>query len=190
MLDFTPIREKTIPWPEFVKDIRHPQLIDLTNELSDIQLALIQGCTDAHVTFQPVDPEAHDPYAADAKDEDLAWNLGHVIVHSLASSEESAYLAVELARGVEYETRRSRYEVPWETVTVVQQCRVLIEQSHRMILGMLAGWPDQPFTENTYTSPSGIEVNCYIRFLFGMNHAEGHLNQIAEIIRQGNEAGL
>lgn len=45
----------------------------------------------------------------------LAWNLGHVIVHTMASAEESAALAAELARGVEYHGR-SRYEVPWETV--------------------------------------------------------------------------
>jgi hypothetical protein len=57
-----------------------------------------------------------------------------------------------------------------------------------MILGMLAAWPDEPFNENTYTSPAGLEVNCTIRFLSGLNHAEGHLDQIKEIVRQAQAA--
>lgn len=186
MLDFTPVREKQISWQEFAKDLSKQDLVDLTNAIADKQLALIANCTDADVTFQPIDTDAHDPHAEDPDDENLAWNLGHIIVHATSSSEESAFLAAELARGVDYERRRSRYEVQWETVTSIAQCRARIEESRRMVLGTLQVWPDEPFIDNSYEPREGIVANCFVRFVFGMSHAEGHLGQIEEIVRQAH----
>ena len=90
----------------------------LTDEMIELTLDLIHDCVDDDVSFEPLDPVAHDPYASDPKDVTLAWNLGHVIVHVTASSEESASLAAELARGVENHGR-SRYEVPWQSMSSI-----------------------------------------------------------------------
>ena len=100
MLDFAAYRAKTIAYNELVAGLDRDDLRALTNEMVDTMLELIADCTDADVTFQPVDLDADDPYAAEADEATMAWTLGHVIVHATASSEESAFLAAELARGV------------------------------------------------------------------------------------------
>ena len=109
----------------------------------DKMLALIAECKDADVTFEPVDPEAHDPYAESAEEVELAWTLGHLIVHTTASAEESAALAAELARGVGFHGR-SRSEIPWQEVTTVAQCRERLAESRRMRLASLGMWPARP----------------------------------------------
>ena len=73
-----------------------------------------------------------------------------MIVHTTASSEEAAFIAAELARGVEFHGR-SRSEVPWETVTTIEQCRHRLEESRRMRLATLQIWPDEPDLDNTMT---------------------------------------
>lgn len=188
MLDFTPLREKQITWPEFVADLSQQDLADLTNGMADTILGLIKDAVDADVTFQPIDPEAHDPHAEDPAEEDIAWTLGHVIVHATASSEEGAFIAAELARGVEIEARRSRYETYWETVTTIAQCRTRLEESRRMILASLEMWPAEPHLDNHYTARSGLEVTPFIKFISGLSHADNHLGQIAEIMRQARAA--
>ncbi len=66
---------------------------------------MLRRCVDADVTFVPSDPMAHDAAAASDDESEIAWTLGHIIVHMTASSEESAALAAELARGVAYHGR-------------------------------------------------------------------------------------
>ena len=187
MLDFTPIREKTTTWPEFVAGYSKDDLVEIVNSYYDEILSLIEGCNDADVVFHPVDSEAHDPYADSDKDKELAWNLGHVIVHIAASNEESAFLAAELARGVEFEARRSRFETDWETVTTMAQCQQRLAESRRMLLASLEIWPDAPHLDNFYTSHGGMEVPPMVRFIFGLSHTDSHLNQIKEIVRQAKE---
>lgn len=185
MLDFTPLRtrEKTIS--QLTADLTPDNLRHLTDEMIDQMLALIVDCNDADVVFKPVDPDAHDPYAADGADVDLAWTLGHVIVHVTASAEESAFLAAEMARGVPAERRRSRSEMPWETVTTTAQCRQRLEESRRMRLVSLALWPDEPHLDNCYEPRSGIgEINAVGRFVLGLRHDDDHLAQIADIVQQ------
>lgn len=189
MIDFSPIHDKELNWQEFSEGFTKQDLIDQTNRLTDTILEIIAGCTDKNVVFQPVDPDAHDPYSDNLVEEDLAWTLGHVIVHITASNEESAFLAAELARGVEVEPRRSRVEVPWEAITTIQQCRQRLEESRRMLLGSLEMWPDAPDLENYYQTKSGLKVTPRIRFLFGQSHADGHVEQIEEIVRQAKAAG-
>src|SRR5688500_9125816 len=82
-------------------DVSVNDLRRLTNDMVDYMLDLISDCTDEHVTFEPSDPEADDPVAATPEEVRMPWTLGHVIVHTTASAEESAALAAELARGVE-----------------------------------------------------------------------------------------
>jgi hypothetical protein len=188
MLDFTAVRAKTQSWMDFACAVTHADLVRLTDELAGLQLSILADCTDADVTFMPADPNAHDPYAADAAEEDIAWTLGHVVVHATASSEESAFLAAELARGVPWEKRRSRYETPWQTVNGIAQCRARIEESRRMCQGLLAAWPDEPHMDNTYSPREGLVVNAIIRYLLGMSHAEEHLAQMREVARQARAA--
>ncbi|MFQ5406978.1 MAG: DinB family protein [Anaerolineales bacterium] len=179
MLDFAPVRSKEMGLSQLVSDLTPDDLRDLTNEMIDKMLDLTADAVDADVTFVPHDPHAHDPYAADDSDTELAWTLGHVIVHATASAEEAAFIAAELARGVEYHGR-SRYEVPWETVTTVDQIRRRLEESRRMRLAMLAVWPDEPVIIG--------KADPVLRFVGGLKHDDDHLGQIAEIMRQARMA--
>lgn len=132
--------------PELAKILTRDDLRNLTNEMIDAMQAHIKGCVDADVTFVPVDPAAQDNAAKDASEANIAWTLGHVIVHCTASSEESAFLGAEMARGVEFHGR-SRYETQWETISSIAQCKARLEESRRMRLSSLEMWPDHPHTE-------------------------------------------
>ena len=82
MLDFEAVRNEKITYTELVADLTRDDLLDLTNEMVDTILNLIADCVDADVTFTPLDPDANDPWAANPEDANLAWTLGHVIVHT------------------------------------------------------------------------------------------------------------
>ena len=188
MLDFTAVGRKEMSYAALAAGLAVAELRRLTNEIIDYQLALLADCTDADVVFAPVDPNAHDAYAEDKSDVDLAWNLGHLIVHVTASSEESAALAAEMARGVKRDGR-SRSELPWETVTTVEQCRQRLEESRRMRLASLEMWPDAPYLDNKVTPWSSIgEIDGYGRFILGLSHDQGHLAQIEDVIAQSKAA--
>ena len=188
MLDFTPLRDKTLTIDQLCADLAADDLRRLTGEMIDAMLGLIANCTDADVVFVPDDPEAEDTYASDPDEVALAWTLGHVSVHTTASSEESAFLAAELARGVPFREGRSRYETPWRTVTTIEQCRQRLEESRRMRLASLDLWPDPPHLDNLFTTRSGARYNAIVRFVFGLSHDDSHLGQIAEIVRQAKLA--
>ena len=188
MLDFEAVREERVTVAGLVAGLTRDDLRDLTDEMVDTVLDMIADCVDADVTFPPSDPGAHDPFAATPEEVALVWNLGHVIVHITASSEESAALATELARGVAHHGR-SRYEVPWETVTTIAQCRQRLEESRRMRLASLDAWPDKPHLDNGYEPwPGAPKTNAAGRFVLGLMHADDHLDQIAEIARQAHAA--
>ena len=191
MIDFTPFRDnKELSLAEFASGFAKEDLLAATNAMVDRQQALIAGCTDADVVFVPVDPNADDPYAENPDDADLAWNLGHLIAHVTASSEECAWLAAELARGVEWHGR-SRSELPWETVTTIAKCRQRLEESRRMRLASLDLWPDEPYLENVrkFESKRIGDLNGIAYFLFGLLHDDGHLAQIDEVVRQAKSHG-
>jgi len=188
MLDFTAVRNKEMTMSELVADLVRDDLRDLTTEMIDTVLELIADCLDEDVTFEPLDPEAHDPYAERKEDVKLAWNLGHVVVHITASSEESAFSAAEMARGVEFHGR-SRYEVPWEEMRTIDGCRNRLEESRRMQLASLEVWPDEAHLDYEYESwPGGPILNAVGRFVLGLSHADTHLGQIEEIVRQAEAA--
>ncbi len=188
MLNFEAVRNEEITYAELVADLTRDDLRDLSNEMVDTILDLVADCTDADVVFVPNDPDAHDPYAENPEDVTLAWTLGHVIVHATASSEESAFLAAELARGVEFHGR-SRYETPWQSVTTIVQCHHRLEESRRIRLASLEMWPDAPHLDNVYEPwPGAPLVNAIGRFVFGLSHDDSHLGQIAEIVRQARAA--
>lgn len=159
-----------------------------TNTMIDTQLDLIRECVDDDVTFEPVDPKANDPVAATQGEVHMPWTLGHVIVHVTASSEESAFLAAELARGVAFHGR-SRSEVPWQTVTTIDQCIRRLGESRRMRLASLDLWPDEPHLDNTYKPWEGAPpTNAIRRFTSGLRHDNSHLEQMKDIIQQAKAA--
>lgn len=165
------------------------ELREMTNQMIDQIQSLISGCQDSDVIFLPDDPEAYDPAAQDERDLYIAWTLGHVIVHTTASAEESAALAAELARGVPYRGVRSRYEIPWQEMKRISQCQERLEESRRMRLASLDMWPDRPHLTNSYkNSWFPGPINATVQYLLGIRHEYTHLEQIAEIINQSRKA--
>lgn len=183
MLDSTLLREQDVTLAELAAGLTPYDLRVLTNEMIDRQLALIADCDDAAVVFVPVDPAADDRYAATEAERNLSWTLGHVIAHVTATSEEAAFVAAEMARGVLREGR-SRYETPWPAVTTIAQCRARLEESRRMRLAMLDVWPDEPHLDLILAHRYAGEHNAVGRFLRGLLHDTDHLGQIEEIVRQ------
>jgi hypothetical protein len=188
MLDFSPVRQKSMLLSQLVADLSLADLRRLTNEMVDTMLKAIADCTDADVTFVPMDPRANDTYAATAAEVNLPWTLGHVIVHTTASAEETAFIAAELARGVPFHGR-SRYEAPWQSVTTIAQCRQRLEESRRMRLASLDIWPNPPHLDNVVElSFLAGPINAMARFVSGLMHDDSHLEQIAEVVRQATAA--
>ena len=188
MLDFTPVREKRISLGDLASGMTRANLRGLTNEMIDAQLKLIEGCIDADVIFVPQDPQADDPFAATPEELHMPWTLGHVIVHTTASGEESAAVAAEMARGVAYRGR-SRYEMPWTEMRTIAGCRQRLEESRRMRLASLGMWPDSAHLGNEYQAwTDGPTVNATGRFVLGLMHEEAHLGQIGDIVQQARAA--
>lgn len=188
MAEIVAMRAAGTPLQEIVDKLSVQDLRDLTNASIDEMLESIRDCTDHDVTFVPVDPDAHDPAAADEADVNLAWTLGHVIVHATASGEEYGFTGTQLARGVPF-FDRPRYEVPWQEMQTIEQCRHRLEESRRMRLAMLDVWPDEPHLDVTYSpSPRVGEINAVAAFLRGLLHDADHQDQVREIVRQAKEA--
>jgi hypothetical protein len=187
MLDYAAVRAKKISLNELVSGLGAADLRRELTEMYDAFDNLIRDCSDEDVVFQPVDPNAKDPYAQ-GEEADLAWTLGHVIVHLTASAEESAALSAELARGVEFHGR-SRWETDWKTITTIAQCHQRMAESRRMCLAGLEMWPDTPDLENSYVPWEGAKpMNAVTRYAGGLLHAWDHLGQVEEIVRQARQA--
>jgi hypothetical protein len=188
VLDFTPVRKQEKTMAQLADGLTSADLRQLTNEMVDTILGIIAESTDADVIADILDPQANDTFASNADEVGLSWTLGHVIVHTTASAEESAALAADLARGVEFHGR-SRSEVPWETVTTIAQCRARLEESRRMRLASLDMWPDQPYLDNTYEPYAGRGTyNAVSRFIGGLSHDDSHLAQIERLAREARAA--
>ncbi|KAA3663977.1 MAG: DinB family protein [Chloroflexi bacterium] len=188
MLDFARVKKREVKIHELVADLSVDDLRDLTNEMIDDMLGRIEGCKDADVVFEPLDPKARDPYASDESEKEIAWSLGHLIVHVTASSEESAALGAEMARGVEFHGR-SRSEIPWRDVTTMAQCRQRLEESRRMRLASLDMWPDTPYLDVVYQPwPGSGPINANGRFVLGLYHDWDHLDQINDVVAQAKAA--
>ena len=187
MLDFAAVKNRTMSLTEIANSLTKADLYTLTDEMIDTMQSIIIDAVDEDVVFVPDDPGANDTFGK-PEDKDLAWTLGHVIVHATASSEESAALALTLARGLTVEGR-SRYEVPWETVQTSAQIHHRLEESRRMRKAMLDAWPDEPHLDVTYTPyPRLGPINAISRFIFGLYHDNDHVEQLREIMRQARLA--
>jgi hypothetical protein len=182
VIDFGPLRRKEAGLQDLATGLSHADLARLTREMCETQLSAIEDATDDDVVMVPDDPDANDTFAASAEEVGLSWTLGHVVVHTTASSEESAALALTLARGLPIEGR-SRFEVRWEQARTVAFIRHRIEESLRMRLAMLAAWPDKPDLDNFYTPYAGRPpMNALGRFLGGLAHDDSHLEQMRKIM--------
>jgi hypothetical protein len=187
MLDFQSVREKKVTVQDLVKGLTKDDLGRELNEMYNDIEQRIADATDADIVFQPVDPNANDPFAKEGEAE-LAWTLGHVIVHLTASMEEAASISQELARGVEFHGR-SRWEVPFREVKTISFCRARLKESLRMCLTALDMWPDPLHMDNTYVAaPGALPHTAVSRFASGLKHASDHLEQISEIMRHAKEA--
>jgi hypothetical protein len=184
MLDFGPVHRGERTSQELAAELTPEDLANLTREMCDLQLEAIRDAVDEDVDFVPDDPEANDTYAAKPEDVGISWTLGHVVVHTTASAEESAALALTLARGLPV-AGRSRYEVSWQGVRTAAYIRGRIEESRRMRLAMLAAWPDSPHLDNFYSPYEGRPpMNALGRFLSGLTHDASHLEQLRKIMVQ------
>lgn len=165
-----------------------------TNESINTILDIIAGMNDADVIFDPIDPNAHDPYAVPGE-EKIGWNIAHLVAHVTASSEEWAAYSSLLARGITYPAEpRLRYETGWKDITTKAQCVQRLEESRRLRLGYLKAWPDTPHLDVLRgLSPRFIErfgeMNAPACLLFGLRHEVEHLPQMAEAARQARAAG-
>ena len=187
MLDFAAVKSKKISLADLTRDLTKADLEALTTEMIDTMQEIVADAIDADVVFVPVDPDANDTFGI-PEEADLAWTLGHVVVHATASSEEAAALALLLARGLPVEGR-SRYEVPWRTVRTASQVRYRLEESRHMRLAMLNAWPDEPHLEVTYSpNQQATPLNAVSRFVMGLFHDDAHLAQLGGIMRQAREA--
>ena len=184
MIDFGPLRRKEKSLQELATGLSRDDLGRLTREMVAAQLSAIEDATDDDVVMVPDDPEANDTYAANPEDVGLSWTLGHVVVHTTASSEESAALALVLARGLPV-AGRSRYEVPWEEARSAQFIRHRLDESLRMRLALLAAWPDEPHLDNSYAPYEGRPpMNALGRFIGGLAHDDSHLEQMRKIMSE------
>ena len=184
--DFGSVRQQTRTIQELADGLGREDLADATNALFDDVVRRLDGIEDSDVSFVPVDPVANDEFAADSAEVDLAWTLGHVVVHLTASAEEAAFIGTELARGVVREGR-SRWETPWPTLTTAAGAQARLAESRRMILALLDAWPDEPHLDVAIPGTSGPR-NAIARFLSGLNHLDSHLDQVSEIVRQSRAA--
>src|SRR5436305_1112305 len=175
-----------------VKEL-HDTLADLTDdELKEIPIVPIGSRLEQGAKYIDLLHLEQGEFVATAgmvpEEKNLVWTLGHVAVHTTASSEESAALALTLARGLTPEGR-SRYEVPWRSVQTIDQVRHRFEESRRMRLAMLDAWPDEPHLEVLYSvSPRFGPFNATARFLMGLYHDDDHLGQLRELMRQAHDS--
>ncbi len=188
MIDLRQLGEGNLQPADITRGQTKDDLRRLVHDMIDAQLAMIAHCTDADVTFTPIDEAADDPHAVSEDEADMAWTLGHVIVHCCASAEESTFLAAELARGIPNHGR-SRYEPHWSTMKTIQQCRDALEESRRMRLATLEVWPRQPDLDNRYEVwPGGPIANAMELYVVGHIHEYSHFGQIRDIVRQAEAA--
>ena len=152
----------------------------LTVELYDRLVDLTAGIDDGSVVFVPADPDA-DPAGGPG------WTLGHVVAHLTAGLEEGAAQGCTLARGAEI-TGRPRYETPWEEIRTAAQVRQRLAESRRMALAFLDAWPDAPHLDNVHGHPFFGPMDAVSHHAMGINHARGHLAQVAEIRGQAAAA--
>lgn len=186
-IDFSPIERGELKMLELSHAVSLDDLRQAHAESVDWMLALVAGLDDADVIFDPIDEEAHDPFAKEGE-ENIGWSLAHLIAHVTASSEEGAAFSSLLARGIPAE-ERPRYETPWQDLKTQAQVVQRLHESKRIRLAYFDTWPDAPFlevyrkTSERFTERFGL-LNATASALFGLSHEVGHYAQMEDVKRQ------
>lgn len=176
-LDFSPVYAGQQTVAEVARDATYADLQRWTAATYDALEAALAAMPETAMTFVPHDPAA-------TTDDEQGWTLPHIIAHATATQEESAAVAVTLARGVAFEGR-SRYETPWETLQTLDQVRARLRESRRMCEAFLQAWPDAPHLDVVYNIiPLFGPMNAIHRYTLGLAHSRNHLRQVQELLRQ------
>lgn len=171
---------------DLAADVTLDDLKAATDEQIDAMLTLVRDLSDAQVVAVAADPEAEGG---------VGWNVGHLIAHVTASSEENAAVGSILARGIDYPFEpRLRSEAEWTALTTVASCVQRLEESRRMRQGYLSTWPDQPRLDTFRSLPAAFAervgpLNAVGAYLLGLVHEWGQFGQLREIITQARENG-
>ncbi len=182
-IDFNAIQAGGSSIQDFADTLTLDDLKQATQFAINTMLEHIASCVDADVSFAPIDPEATEGLK-NADGASLGWTMSHVIAHTTATGETSAFGALELARGISLQGA-SRYETPWTELTTIEHCQQRLKESLRMRLASLAAWPDRPNLTNRYTPfPAAGPLNAKGLFLLGLWHDDVHQNQLAKIVQQ------
>jgi hypothetical protein len=192
-LDFSQVHKGDLTLLEYSKQFSVEDLHVATHVSIDTILDILCDLNDADVIFDPVDPDARDPYAAPGE-ETIGWNIAHLVAHVTASSEEWAAYSSILARGIVYPAEpRLRYETAWRGILTKSQCVQRLEESRRIRLAYLDAWPDEPHLHVfRQLSERFIErhgpMNAPAAFLYGLQHEAAHHDQLREVARQAKAA--
>lgn len=191
LIDFTPVREGSLKLLDFAQRFTFHDLRLAVNAYIDATLDLLADCDDAMLTFEPHDPEAHDPFAPEA-DQHIGWNLAHLVLHVTASLEEGAAFCSILGRGVPI-GGRLRYEPDWRTFTRRDQVIGRLEESRRMCLAYLDTLPEPPHLDVFREMPEQYvvffgQLNAPANLLLGLLHWDDHMAQMREAKAQAYAA--
>lgn len=180
-IDFTPVYSGQRKVSELADGVTLEDLKAATDEQIDEMLSLISDLSDAQTAALANDPAAEGG---------IGWNVGHLIAHATASSEENAAVSSILARGIDYPFEpRLRWETDWTTLTTTAACVQRLEESRRMRHGYLSAWPDTPKLDTFRSLPEAFAarvgpLNAYGSYLLGLLHEAGHFAQLRDIVGQ------
>ncbi len=185
-IDFTPVKNREVKMMDWASQFSLADIRDAANASIDFMLDILNGLTDADVTFIPFDPEASDPIALPEL-QNIGWGVGHLILHVTASTEEYAATASVVARGINFPREpRLRIEADWQTAArTVDECRQRILESARMRNAFLDSFPDQPSTTARWERSEKFieifgEMDAKGAFMMGLNHEYGHHAQFLD----------
>lgn len=175
MPDFAAVRAGEKTMAEIANGLDNAALRGLTERIYTLIEDAIQGATDRDSAFVPHDAGAED---------EQGWAIAQIVAHVTAALEEVAAQSANMARGVPVEGR-ARYEAPLEELATAETVRRRLAESRRMCLAFLNAWPDRPHLDVEYTALTRLgPMNAVARYLLGIFHADGHIAQLQEAMRQ------
>ncbi len=191
LIDFSPVRQGGVKLLDLAQRFTFHDLRLAVNAYIDAALDLLADCDDAVLTFEPHDPEAHDPFAPTA-DQHIGWNLAHLVLHVTASLEEGAAFCSILGRGVPI-GGRLRYEPDWRTFTRREQVVGRLEESRRICLAYLDTLPEPPHLDVLREMPEQYialfgQLNAPANLLLGLLHWDDHMAQMHDAKAQARAA--